>query len=370
VSRNATGGPQPEGLPQRAQQDDNEDQRFSGLAHDILNLLAVMRGHVQLILTELDSGRAEISGNLEGFVAVGARASALVDQLLLSSGAEVCDVLNVAAAIRSMEPVLQRLIGQEIELVAEVDPELWGVAISRSHFEQLLVSRLPSASGAMSESKRVLIRAETDSSPVIGGEEQGVLISIHGGKGTAESESTASPKSGSSILCQLRVPRVNATVGLLGDDPAFISAEKPQGFEVPGPVGLLGGGERILLSEDHDRIRGVTRRLLEDLGYQVAEAIDGMHAREALEANPSEFEVLLTDLTMPRLRGDDLAVWVRSRRPEFPIAFLSGLGEEGEARARAVPGPAIPVVHKPFTMSELAEGVRAALAPHRQHRDA
>ena len=374
---------------QQAQKMEAVGRLAGGVAHDFNNLLTVMNGHVQLILAHLESD-SPIRGDLEGIIQAGNRASALVDQLLTFSRRRSVETgaLNVAAVLRAMESLLQRLINADVELVVEVDPELWPVAITRTGLEQVMANLVVNARDAMPQGGRILVRAQNLPGWVEGGGKENVLITVSDtgtgidpeirdrifepfvstkgeGRGSglglstvygivkqAEGEIGVASEVDEGTTFALRFPRAEAECDEMEEAGQTASSERMEAFR---------GTERILLAEDHDLVRSITRIMLEDFGYQVTEVVDGWRAREILASDPGSFHLLLTDLTMPRLRGDELAAWIRERQPDFPILFMSGYGQGGDDTIREVPGAPIATVYKPFTVAELARAVRDLL---------
>ncbi|TVR58613.1 MAG: PAS domain-containing sensor histidine kinase [Gemmatimonadales bacterium] len=374
---------------QQAQKMEAVGRLAGGVAHDFNNLLTVMNGHVQLILAHLEAD-SPIRGDLEGIIQAGNRASALVDQLLTFSRRRPVETgaLDVAAVLRTMESLLQRLINADVELVVEVDPELWPVAITRTRLEQVMANLVVNARDAMPDGGRLLIRAQNLPGWVEGGGKENVLITVSDtgtgiapeirdrifepfvstkgeGRGTglglstvygivkqAEGEIGVASEMGEGTTFALRFPRATAECDEIDESGQMVSSERMEAFR---------GTEHILLAEDHDLVRSITRIMLEDFGYRVTEVVDGWRAREILAADPDTYHLVLTDLTMPRLRGDELAAWIRQRRPDFPILYMSGYGQGSGEAAREVPGMPIPTVYKPFTVAELAQAVRERL---------
>ncbi len=126
-----------------------------------------------------------------------------------------------------------------------------------------------------------------------------------------------------------------------------------------GPSGVpMGRGERILLVDDEETVRRVTGRLLEKLGYEVRTASDGVEALEIVDDGQT-FDLILTDVVMPRMTGIEMAEAVRERLPLQRILFTSGYTTRQYGRA---PGePPKPFMPKPFSLADLAESVRSTL---------
>lgn len=138
-------------------------------------------------------------------------------------------------------------------------------------------------------------------------------------------------------------------------------AEDSGGRPDPGARGEVrrGDGERILLVEDEDTVRSVTRRLLEKLGYEVDTAASAEEAMERFEGGDSDFDLVLTDIVMPGLTGVEMAEILARDHPDLRFLFISGytskeLGRDPER-------PPEPFLPKPFSIDELGEEVRAAL---------
>jgi CheY-like chemotaxis protein len=124
------------------------------------------------------------------------------------------------------------------------------------------------------------------------------------------------------------------------------------------PSALPGGRETVLVAEDSDAVREVTRELLEALGYTVMTAARGEQALELARAHPGPIDLLLTDVVMPGLRGASLAEQLVASRPGVRVLFMSGYGD-GVAPEGA--GERDVVLRKPFDQDRLALAVREAL---------
>lgn len=116
----------------------------------------------------------------------------------------------------------------------------------------------------------------------------------------------------------------------------------------------------VLLAEDESAVRGVARRILERAGCTVVEARDGDEALREFRRAPDEFDILVTDLVMPKLGGWDLADRMIAVRPELPIVFMSGYVSQTDARNRLREGSDV-FIQKPFRAEELVAAVRNAL---------
>jgi CheY-like chemotaxis protein len=127
----------------------------------------------------------------------------------------------------------------------------------------------------------------------------------------------------------------------------------------PAPP-VLGGSETILLVEDDEAVRVLTRTILRRYGYDVVEAQSGGDAFLLCEQHPTVIHLLLTDIVMPRMSGAQLADRLVTIRPEMKVLYMSGYANDAVLRAGA-PGPPIPFIQKPITPEALARKVRDTL---------
>ena len=138
-----------------------------------------------------------------------------------------------------------------------------------------------------------------------------------------------------------------------------IEESETREIETPRPV--QGGTERILLVDDNETLIDVGRQMLESLGYDVTTRTNSLEALELFRAEPERFDLIITDMTMPNLRGDDLARELLKIRPDIPITICTGFSQMiSEERAKDL--GIRQFVMKPFSKRELANTVRKALA--------
>jgi CheY-like chemotaxis protein len=114
-------------------------------------------------------------------------------------------------------------------------------------------------------------------------------------------------------------------------------------------------GRTVLVVDDEPLVRGLVRAVLESDGYSVVEATGGQHALELARTYPEPIDLVLTDVMMPHMRGTELALLLRARRPGIPVLFMS-------ASRLELASPPEPLLEKPFTRDALARAVRVALA--------
>lgn len=142
-----------------------------------------------------------------------------------------------------------------------------------------------------------------------------------------------------------------------GDDAG---APSGRASDDPGRSPPRGDGERILLVEDEDTVRSVTRRLLEKLGYEVDTVSEAEEALKRFESGEAEVDLVLTDIVMPGLTGVEMAEILVRDHPGLKFLFTSGYTSKELGRD---PGqPPEPFLPKPFSIEELARAVRGALS--------
>jgi CheY-like chemotaxis protein len=137
-------------------------------------------------------------------------------------------------------------------------------------------------------------------------------------------------------------------------DPGEMAAEERSAQRLPV------GTETILLAEDNDVVRALSREVLETCGYTVIEAVDGVEALAILEARGEEIALLITDVIMPRIGGRELAEKAAELRPDLPVLFSSGYTDDAIVR-NGVLDTNINFVQKPFNVDDVARKVRDLL---------
>ena len=360
-----------------------------GVAHDFNNLLTAINTNASLALMDLpqdDRCREAFEEILEATT----RASSLTRQLLAFSRRQriAPRPTDLAAVLAGMATMLRRVLGEQVTLALTPGPAIPPVMADPGQVEQVLVNLAVNARDAMPEGGRIevaLEEAEVPAGDATAGRapgRYGVLSVRDHGQGIAADvlphvfEPFFTTKHGKGTGLGL------ATVyGIATQHGGFVdvSTEPGQGatFRVAFPVAAApaqplspafhaevafpGGTETILLAEDEPKVREATRALLVRLGYTVLVAEDGL-AAEALAADRAgRFDLLLTDVVMPRLDGRALAERLRARWPGLPVVLMSGYAQDVLERT-AAPDDRTLLILKPFEPGRLAEALRGALA--------
>jgi two-component system, cell cycle sensor histidine kinase and response regulator CckA len=367
-----------------------------GVAHDFNNLLTIINGYTQLILNSLRADDAN-RHSAEQVMKAGERAAALTNQLLAFSRRQVLQlkVLDLNRAVSSLGVMLQRLIGEDIDLRLELRPETGRVNADAGQLEQVLMNLAVNARDAMPTGGTLTIEtANVDLDETYAGRHIAVkpgpyvLLAVSDtgsgmdeatkqrlfepffttkgpGKGTGLGLSTvfgivkqsggslevySEPGRGSSV--KIYFPRV--------DQPVFVET-------AGGKRQSLRGTETILLVEDDEMVRNLVRETLEREGYKVIGAADPIEAQRIAEAHRSNIQLLITDVVMPKLNGKELAKALVERRPDMKVLYMSGYTDSAIVNS-GILQKEVAFLQKPFTPSALAAKVRDVLENGRMLR--
>jgi len=374
-------------------------QLAGGIAHDFNNLLTIITGYSQLLLGRLDPGDSR-RGHVEQIRDAGVRAAALTRQLLAFSRRQVLapQVLNLNTVVANLEKMLQRLIGEDIELVATLDPGLGQARADPSQIEQVILNLAVNSRDAMPQGGKLTIETAnvdldtaftrhhvtTTPGPYVMlavsdtgcGMDQETLTHVfepffttkEPGKGTGLGLATVYgivKQSGGSIWAYSE-PDKGATFKIYL--PRVMENVKARARpEIP--EASFRGSETILVVEDDAAVRTLLRGILRSKGYTVLEASRGDEALRVLENHGRSVDLLLTDVVMPAMTGRELAQHILLRHPETRILYISGYTDDAVIRHGVLEKGAM-FLPKPFTPDTLARKVRATLdEPRLAHRE-
>lgn len=372
-----------------------------GIAHDFNNVLTALRGHAEMALEEIQSG-ANPGPELEEIVRSSRRAAALTHQLLAFSRQQVMQpkVIIPTSVIEGMLPMLRRLIGEDIELVTEIEPEVGSIRVDPVQMEQVVMNLVVNARDAMPDGGRMTVRLVDDRiTPEDAAEhphdmEPGAYVRL--------SVSDTGLGMDEEVLSHVFDPFFTtkdqgagtglglATLyGIVKQSGGHVWARSEPGrgsrFDVyfphvpgdaagtePGSDGgsshSRGHGETILLVEDEDGVRRLARKVLEKNGYRVLEAEDPAVALDLVRDGTRRIDLLFTDVVMPGMSGGELAERLRQSRPDLPTLFTSGYTEDQVVRRGVTAGEAS-FLDKPFTPDELLRQIQAVLSHRPQPED-
>jgi two-component system cell cycle sensor histidine kinase/response regulator CckA len=360
-------------------------QLAGGLAHDFNNLLTVIDGYAALLITEADEPTA---GDLVMIRDAASRASALTRQLLTFSRAQTArpQVVDVTGLVAGVEVLLRRLIREDVDLMvtSAATPAL--VRVDPGQLEQVLVNLAINARDAMPAGGTLTIG--TDRVVLDGGRageltvEPGdyvlIIVTDTGCGMTAEVAArafepfftTKGPGDGTGLGLatvygivtraggQVRVesrPGAGTTFEVYLPASGAPAAAVGQAVEAKR---ITAGTGTILLAEDDPAVRQLTERILTTAGYRVLVGVDGEHALDVARGH-ADIDLLVTDVIMPGMNGQQLADRLTDLRPGLPVIFTSAytrgvLTHTGDGRTVAF-------LDKPFTAAALTEKVRSVL---------
>ncbi len=352
-------------------------QLAGGVAHDFNNLLAVIANYAAFVRKELADG-SRAAGDVDQIIAASRRASELTRRLLLFSRRQsgTPEVLSLRRVIESVELLLQRTLGDEIDLRVHCDDRLWDVEADRSQLEQVLMSLALNSREAMPDGGVLTIRAENAvlRDPVSPSSRAVSLTVTDTGRGMAREVTahafepffTTKAVSGHGVGLGLAtvygiVTNARGKIELTSEPgqgttvTVLLPAVRRASDDAPSPSAPRGRGETVLVVEDADAVRVLTGRILYAAGYQVVSVESGAVALERLD----DADVLVTDVVMPGISGVELAVTSRERRPGLPVVFVSGY--TGDTTLAGSDDPATAFLAKPFDGDDLLRAVRSTL---------
>ncbi len=366
-----------------------------GVAHDFNNLLTAILGSVELLLRELEPA-SPLRQDAAEIKKAGERAAALTRQLLAYSRRQVLnpEVLDLNRVVADMDRMLQRLIGEDVDLLTRPAPDLDAVRADRGQIEQVLVNLVLNARDAMPQGGKLTIEtANVELDPGYVETHEGARAGAYAllavsdtgsgmdaettahlfepffttkevGKGTGLGLATVYGivKQSEGYITAYSEPGHGTTFKIYLPRAAAPGAASPTPPAPPAPQGkaTARGSETILVVEDEEAVRSLSRRALEASGYTVLAAADGPDAVRLLERYRGPIHLVLTDVIMPGMNGRELAQRLVQRRPGLRVLYMSGYpGDAIVHRGALEPGTAF--LQKPFMPEDLARKVREVL---------
>ncbi|MEV6633322.1 response regulator [Actinoplanes sp. NPDC051470] len=366
---------------------DSLGQLAGGVAHDFNNLLGVIGGYTNFVLDELGPDHP-CRPDLENIDHAARRAAALTRQLLIFSRLQPSHpvVVNLNDVVGEIERLLRRTIGEDIEFSTDLRPDLEFVTIDPSRLEQIIMNLVVNARAAMPEGGHLVIRTASSNdvpATAIGNQPPSrryvCLTVADTGCGMDEEVqqrafepffTTRSTGQGSGLGLATVYGAVQEAYGAITVDSApgagtritvyLPAADPPAPTTAPdGPAGeaRAGRGEQILVVEDDDDIRTITRRVLTRGGYEVSDAATREEALGLVHDHTLSFDLLLSDVIMPGMPVLDFIRTVLAVRPSIHIVFMSGYTADGD---RELP-EGVPIIDKPFSADTLLRQIQTTL---------
>jgi two-component system cell cycle sensor histidine kinase/response regulator CckA len=365
-----------------------------GIAHDFNNLLSVILCYSELLAGDLKPGDP-MRSDLQDITDAGMRAAALTQQLLAFSRRQALQIntLDLNEVFGGMEPMLRRVIGEDVELTL-LTSEIGMVRADRGQVEQIIMNLTVNARDAMPRGGKLTV----ETAEVVLDE---AYAALHSGMTAGPHVMLAISDTGEGMddatLARVFEPFFTtkavgkgtglglATVfGIVRQSGGTIWASSEVGkgttFEIYFPISpaapdevpatppmerrTLRGSETILVVEDEERVRAVVCTILRKYGYAVLQAQSGGDALIIAEQHPDPIHLLLTDVVMPRMSGRELAERLLKDRPNMKLLYTSGYTDDAVVR-HGIVDSTMAFIQKPITPVALARKVRETLTEGR-----
>jgi PAS domain S-box-containing protein len=361
-----------------------------GVAHDFNNLLTAINGYSEMCLRRLKPADP-IYRHVEEINKAGERAAVLTRQLLAFSRKQILQpqVLDLNQIVVELSKMLQRLIGEDVDLMMGLEANLGKIKADPNQIEQVLMNLTVNARDAMPKGGKLTIGTSNlhlneefadRHLSVPPGDYVMLAVSDTGcgmdettqarifepffttkevGKGTGLGLATVYgivKQSGGSVWVYSEVGQGTTFKVYF---PCVQGAAETR-TAIKGESELLAGVETILLVEDEEVVRQMAMEILQECGYRVVQAKDGYAALELAKQYRGEIHLMLTDVVMPRMSGRELAEQMAPLRGDMRVLYMSGYTDDAIVH-HGVLDEGMAFIGKPFSMDALARKVRETL---------
>jgi signal transduction histidine kinase/ActR/RegA family two-component response regulator len=363
--------------------------RFAGgIAHDFNNLLTVITGLSDMMIEGLTDNQQDLKEDLQEILNAGNKAAALTRQILTFSRKQIIQpkVININDLIKTMIKMLKRLMGENISIIMHLAPDLGNILVDIDQMGQVIMNLLVNASDAMPNGGSVIIETKNiylSTEMIRGNNTPGDYIQIsitdtgtgmddhqlshlfepfyttkEQGKGTGLGLSTVygivqQCKGEISVYSHLETGTTfNVYFPQISLPASKITAQNSI------PPAILKGHETILVVEDESYLRKFILRVLTSSGYTVLDSEDPLHALDISRNYSKEIHMLLTDIIMPKMAGNELADIITQERSSILVLFMSGYSEKA-IDIQGVLKEGLNFLSKPFSPSDLLWKIRA-----------
>ena len=391
ISRDISQRKQLEEQLRQAQKMEAIGKLAGGVAHDFNNLLTAIMGFSELMLVKMEPDNPFREGVHE-INRAGKRAAALTQQLLAFSRKQVLKpkIVNLNQVVKSIEKMLERIIGEDIRLRSQQDPHLDKIKADAGQVEQIILNLTINAADAMPNGGTLTIKTENkviEESSLLGsppsqsrpgrfvrlsisdsgeGIDKRIIPQIFEPFFTTKSNGTGL---GLSVVYGI-VKQHNGWIDVSSHYregstfhiyfPALsVKTEDVIEKETPLPD-YSGKGERILLVEDEPGVRQISARALREYGYKVFEAVTAWEARELFREENGRFHLVVIDIVLPDQSGIALIDDIRLIHPAMRFLLTSGYADH-RAQWRDVMKKGLPCLQKPYSLSDLLKTVKELL---------
>jgi signal transduction histidine kinase/CheY-like chemotaxis protein len=384
-----------EQLARQAQKMEAVGQLAGGIAHDFNNLLTVISGHCEMMQSEVEEGSV-LSDDLSQVRRAAERAAGLTRQLLAFGRRQLLQPtrLDVNHVIASVEPMLRRVIGADIEIVADLALESCVVVADEGQLEQVIVNLAVNARDAMPRGGTLRVTTSTDrvDTPLLLGDStvpsgHYVMLSVQDtgvGMDAATRSRVFEPffttkevgkGTGLGLATVYGIVKQSRGYVALTSEPGFgstFSIYFPRAWGTEAAVDhtaaassnaslrATGREETVLIVDDEPTLRRLAQRSLQRAGYRVIAAANGVEALDRIDAHQGRIDILVTDIVMPGMGGRKLVEQIHTRGLSMRVLFMSGYTDD-EVMRRGLLDSGCAFLAKPFGLDAFMIKVREVL---------
>ncbi len=359
-----------------------------GVAHDFNNVLTTVMGYCSLIAMKAGENNP-FMGYINQIMEAAGRASTLTQTLLAFSRKQAIEAktIDINETIRSVEKLLRRAVGEDVDLKTSLSPGKLLVFMGDGHVGQILMNLVSNARDAMPEGGEVTIRTEQvhlsgEVSSAYDGKE-GAYVCIE----VCDTGSGMDERTRDQIFDPFFTTKevgkgtglgLSVVYGIVNQNHGYIDVKSDIGkgttFSIYFPLKEVAGdglplqeraefrgtNEVILVAEDNSQVREIVTTTLREFGYTVIEAVDGQDAVEKFAENRDIVDLLLFDVIMPRKNGKEAYIEAKSLKPDIRGIFISGYTGDILSR-KGISREGIPVISKPIAIEKLLRQIREVL---------
>jgi two-component system cell cycle sensor histidine kinase/response regulator CckA len=360
-----------------------------GIAHDFNNLLGVIIGYSQVLRRKLDPN-SPLKEHAEEVEKAANRAVSLTRQLLAFSRQQILTlaVVDLNTLVSDMQKMLPRLIGEDVVVDIDLDPNLGRIKADQGQIEQVVMNLAVNARDAMPDGGRLQIETgNRELDDLYCNEHPGAKPGRYIMLAVTDSGAGMTPQTLAHIFEPFFTTKevgkgtglgLATVYGIVKQSGGYIWVDSAPGigscFQIylprveesvskaaaEAPTDNLGGTETILLVEDADALRKLARSFLVDHGFQVMVASNGEEAVHVAERHGRPIDLLVTDVVMPGMNGRALADRLLAKQPKLKVLYISGYTDSFIA-GHGVLEEGTFLLHKPFTEEVLIRKVRDVL---------
>ena len=392
VGRDVTAHTALETQLRQAQKMEAIGQLAGGIAHDFNNILVAIKGYSQLAGGQLPP-EDPIRADLEQIDDAARRASELTRQLLAFGRREPSRprTVDLNEALVAFAPMLQRMIGEQVQLSLQLAAKVATVRIDSNQVELALMNLVANARDAMDGRGTVIVRTETlDVDGAVQREHNLATPGKHVVVSVVDTGSGMAPEVRDKVFEPFFTTKelgrgtglgLSTVYGIVSQNGGFIELDSRVGegttFRLVFPAveerptravrpvaQAEGGAETVLIAEDEPQVLRLARRVMSNAGYQVLTATNGREAVEVFQAHADEISLVVLDVVMPEMGGRQAYELMRTWRADVPALFCSGYSV-GEIHTDFIVNEGIQLLSKPYSPADLLTRARAVLDENR-----